>query len=130
MSNELLDDYEEGNFTPTSNGTLSHATGFYTKIGRQVTIHLRVIFSSSSSGTVAQILSLPFTPDQPTSSSNGAVPAGFGYISSSSSLTGAPQVHLICNENKIVFYNFTTALTLGALSGKEFRFGVIYQAST
>ena len=129
MSNELLDDYEEGDFTPTSNGTLAHGTGFYTKIGRQVTIHLRVIFGSSSSGTVAQILSLPFTPAQPSSSSNGAVPAGFGYISSSSNLTGAPQVHLIHNESKIVFYNFSNGLTLGNLSGKEFRFGVIYQAS-
>ena len=125
-----LDDYEEGNFTPTSNGTLSHGTGFYTKIGRQVTIHLRVIFASSSSGTVAQILSLPFVPSQPSSSSNGAVPCGFGYISSSSNLTGAPQVHLTHNESKLTFYNFSSILSLGALSGKEFRFGVVYQAAT
>ena len=59
-----LDDYEEGTFTPTfSSATLSTATGSYTKIGNQVTVHFRVITTGGlpSSGTQVQVGNLPFT---------------------------------------------------------------------
>jgi len=51
MTSELLDDYEEGTWTPvcTSSGyTLISAStkGFYTKIGNLVSIHFQVKFSS------------------------------------------------------------------------------------
>ena len=38
-----LDDYEEGSFTPTSNATISTVNGQYTKIGRQITVHIRMV---------------------------------------------------------------------------------------
>lgn len=63
----LLDDYEEGTFTPvlsdgTNNATLSTATGNYTKIGELVTFQIYIVVSSlgSMSGSL-RVSGLPFT---------------------------------------------------------------------
>jgi len=71
MTSELLDDYEEGTFTPvfTTDGTdftqTSTSTGTYTKIGNKVTVHLIMVLSASSgaSGGTGNVLvtGLPFT---------------------------------------------------------------------
>jgi hypothetical protein len=67
---ELLDDYEEGTFTPTLLGggsetgiTYGARGGTYTKIGRQVTINLGIELSSRGGNTNNQldIGGLPFT---------------------------------------------------------------------
>ena len=72
MSSELLDDYEEGDWTPViafggaSTGiTYTARDGAYTKIGRQVTLTFMVELSSKGSSTGdATITGLPFTvPD-------------------------------------------------------------------
>jgi len=67
MTSELLDDYEEGTWTPTmgtdgSNFTESSQLGFYTKIGRQVFVNGEVTTSSinGQSGNL-QIMGWPFT---------------------------------------------------------------------
>ena len=70
MSNELLDDYEEGTFTPTfyyASGTSGVAysvqEGRYTKVGRLVSFQLRVALTSKGSGNNnVRIGGLPFTP--------------------------------------------------------------------
>jgi hypothetical protein len=57
MTSELLNDYEEGTWTPANTNT-STATGVYTKIGRLVTVQAKVIWN----GVGAISLSgLPFT---------------------------------------------------------------------
>jgi hypothetical protein len=58
-----LDDYEEGSFTPTFSSSNSTATGSYTKIGNQVTVHFRVISTGGlpSGGSQVQVGNLPFT---------------------------------------------------------------------
>ena len=58
-----LDDYEEGTFTPTFSSSNSTATGSYTKIGNQVTVHFRVISTGGlpSGGSQVQVGNLPFT---------------------------------------------------------------------
>jgi hypothetical protein len=69
MTSELLDDYEEGTFTPTytSTGTpptvtYSHQYGKYTKIGRQVFFTVEIGTNSATAGTgVLAIGGLPFT---------------------------------------------------------------------
>jgi len=72
MTSELLDDYEEGTWTPTyvptsgSFGSLSYGfrVGHYTKIGDLVTVHTRMDTSSMSIGSAGGYLlvgSLPFT---------------------------------------------------------------------
>ena len=72
MSSELLDDYEEGSWTPVisfgggSTGiTYTARDGEYTKIGRQVTLTFMVELSDKGSSTGdATVTGLPFTvPD-------------------------------------------------------------------
>ena len=122
-SANALDDYEEGSFTPGSNATLTTAAGFYTKIGRQVTLHIRITVASQSSGSPFEVNGFPFTAGMSGTTSNGAVPNGFGYISSGSVI---PQIHHIHDGTKAQFYNFNNFLTISNVSGKEYRFGLIY----
>jgi hypothetical protein len=63
-----LDDYEEGTFTPTAYGgtsagttTYANQTGYYTKIGRQVTIVMFVSWTAMTGTGDLRIGSLPFT---------------------------------------------------------------------
>ena len=68
-SDHLLDDYEEGSYTPvvqTDNGVncgMAVAQGYYVKVGKLVTVHLKIQTNSHSSvNTAAQYkVSLPFT---------------------------------------------------------------------
>ena len=69
MTGELLDDYEEGTFTPAfdflSASPSAGATvgqGVYTKIGRLVTVHVRLVNVNSSGATGdVSITGMPFT---------------------------------------------------------------------
>ena len=71
MSSELLDDYEEGTFTPIlyySSGTSGVAynvqEGRYTKVGRLVSFQIRLALSNKGSGNNnVRIGGLPFTPE-------------------------------------------------------------------
>ena len=70
MSSELLDDYEEGSFTPilyyvsgTSGVGYAVQEGRYTKIGRLVSFQLRLALNGKGSGNNnVRIGGLPFTP--------------------------------------------------------------------
>lgn len=65
MSSELLDDYEEGTWTPadgTAAGltiTINHAS--YTKIGRVVHVKAYILIPITTSGTNIRISGLPYT---------------------------------------------------------------------
>jgi hypothetical protein len=66
MTSELLNDYEEGTWTPAdaSGAGLSftlNATSYYTKIGNVVTCNLDVTYPATADASVARI-TLPFTP--------------------------------------------------------------------
>ena len=66
MTSEVLDDYEEGNYTATltmGSGTASLSTAdvAYTKVGRLVTISGQVRIGSVSSPSGTMQISLPFT---------------------------------------------------------------------
>jgi hypothetical protein len=66
MTSELLNDYEEGTWTPAdaSGASLSFtfsATSYYTKIGNVVTCNLDVTYPATADASVARI-TLPFTP--------------------------------------------------------------------
>ena len=66
MTNELLDDYEEGTFTPNIGGSgVGYGTqaGSYRKIGSLVFVYLQISINTiGSPATTSGILSLPFTP--------------------------------------------------------------------
>ena len=62
MVNELLDDYEEGTWTPTfSNysGTDQNVAGYYTKVGNLVIAGCRIGSDGTSDSSVATIAGLP-----------------------------------------------------------------------
>jgi hypothetical protein len=63
-----LDDYEEGTFTPTATGSTTAGTttyvaqkGFYTKIGRLVTVNINLYWTALTGTGNLQIGGLPFT---------------------------------------------------------------------
>jgi hypothetical protein len=60
-----LDDYEEGDWTPTVSGwtsiTYARRVGKYTKIGNQVTAWFDIQFSGTSAASSVNISGLPFT---------------------------------------------------------------------
>ena len=97
-SDNRLDDYEEGNWTPTLNsGTCTVTTAKYTKIGNQCTLHFRVTnFSDSSSATDIQITGMPFA--QPSNTETG-VGSAYGERSN----VNKPTVDI--NSNIIRFRN-------------------------
>ena len=75
MTSELLNDYEEGNWTPTVtpfSGTITSYTssGTYTKIGNRVFFSLQVALTNNGTGAGVIDISLPYTV--------GAVSAGSG----------------------------------------------------
>ena len=81
-----LDDYEEGTWTPGFGGaTLTTATGHYTKIGNQVTVHYHIVSTGGmpTSSAQVQISGLPFTID---SNGAGAIYARY-YTPNDSTLT-------------------------------------------
>ena len=64
-SANILDDYEEGTWTPAfqtapSGGSISSLAGQYTKIGRLVYVQVQVAGSSIAIGSYARIQGLPF----------------------------------------------------------------------
>lgn len=67
-SSNLLDDFEEGTWTPTFvnfSASMTINTARYTKIGRLVTYELNVVVPSNSDGDAFQY-TLPFTPSDNT----------------------------------------------------------------
>jgi len=72
MTSELLDDYEEGTFTPSADAgggvtfSYNHQYGFYTKIGDTVTFQFYMMFhasniTSGNEGNGVVIQGLPYT---------------------------------------------------------------------
>jgi len=58
-----LDDYEEGTWTPSLGGTATYnfQSGFYTKVGRQVTLVFYMDVSSIGTGSTSTITGVPFS---------------------------------------------------------------------
>ena len=60
-ASNVLDDYEEGTFTPTWDGYTPYATsGKYVKIGSQVTVYATLVTDVASDSSLIQINNLPF----------------------------------------------------------------------
>jgi len=73
-TSELLNDYEEGTWTPTVSGvTLTIASGKYTKVGRTVFVEAFLRFPVTADTTDVEIAGLPFTPSNSGNVFSGAV---------------------------------------------------------
>ena len=116
MTSELLDDYEEGTWTPTDDsgaGLSLSAVGNYTKVGRQVFWQAIVVYPTTADGSNARIGGFPFTPAL--GSNQGR--AG-GYISYASKGDLA-QILFIGTELFLYKLN-AVPVTNAELSGGEF----------
>ena len=99
IDNNLLNDYEEGTWSPTLVGLTfaSISSANYTKIGNRVLFDCQVQMPATSATQVMQILTLPFA----TSASDSA--ASLGYTTSGSSkLEGA--IGLLIQGATVSFY--------------------------
>ena len=95
METEVLDDYEEGSYTPTSitdSLTFSSAVGRYTKIGRICFVRIAVTYPSNS-GTATPRISLPFTAksDSVNPIANVFPPHDDGVSNAANGLIGRPN---------------------------------------
>ena len=102
MTSELLDDYEEGTFTPNlhfggSNTGMSFGNnngGSYTKVGRMVYVHIRLELTSKGSSTGnAVIPNLPFVV--------GNIQSGASSIEQSCAIGGYQQNAFLANSTNI-----------------------------
>ena len=102
-SSEILDDYEEGSWTPADGGGIvgfSEAVGRYRKIGNLVVcaMFLRCNNNVTDSGN-AHIVGLPFT----SSNTDGAGHGGFSI--GASNVSALNSAHLNKNSTAMYFYD-------------------------
>ena len=91
----LLDDYEEGIWTPNvANATVSSSTGHYTKIGNICYITIQLALSAIGSGNPSQISGLPFAANA-TSNRMGLI----GMVDSRNNSTSTVELHLRSDTN-------------------------------
>lgn len=120
MTSELLDDYEEGTWTPAPDGTTTFTTaiGTYTKVGNLVHVDFKIVVSSTQANFF-QIFGLPFavaaSPDYSASSSISRGDAGT-YLS-----VGASGTALAFFDINNVFVRYNT------YNGKTFWGGATYR---
>jgi hypothetical protein len=105
MSSELLDDYEEGTWTPVvklgTTTVTSTNTGFYTKIGRIITLQVQCGFSNLNSGTGnLTIEGIPFNSADVAHRNHGSV--GYYNVASSFGANGV-QARISRNSTFIDF---------------------------
>ena len=115
MTSEVLDDYEEGTWTPTVAGlTLSSALGEYTKIGDMVYCSFIVNSSSITDANPYNITGLPFTANGIGAARAVGNPS---YLVSPTSTTYG--LLLLNTTSSVQFRSFTSgvAATISTLSG-------------
>ena len=117
MSNELLDDYEEGSFTPSGfcdGGSVTNQSSKYTKIGKCVFIYLYVsAINIPNTACQWKLYGLPFTV------SGSHYPAlAVGY-SGSGNLPA--EIRFLCRANTNWIYSHSTAGTAAYVTNQGMR---------
>jgi hypothetical protein len=122
----VLDDYEEGTWTPTDNSgaglTFAPVAAAYTKIGRAVIVTCSLTYPVTGSGASASIGGLPFT-------AYAGIPGGGGACNYS---TPGFRVDVYVRESTTHIELFTTggvAVTNTQMSGQTIYFTGFYLAS-
>ena len=120
-ASSVLNDYEEGTWTPTGNGyTMSNTSGncYYTKIGNVVHVIFRATWPSLTSTTFAEISNLPYRVKNTTVSVAGGA---FSETNDNNDLSmiGVSNSYsmyiLKCDSSGVVTQN------INAVSTKDFR---------
>ena len=147
MSNELLDDYEEGSFTFVrkghaggfdSNYQLANQTGKYTKIGRLVTLKGGFNLTGNSGNIAAQdyftlnMSSLPFAMDDTSSAYSGAIISHQGAWWAYTSLGGGSNAKgsVIAVYNDYLSFYCTSVTGSPVRNSNEITFTITYTSTT
>jgi hypothetical protein len=124
----LLDDYEEGTWTPTlpEGGSLTVNAAFYTKIGRQVCLQAQASYTPTNNGSHFRIGGIPFV------SKAGASTYSAGSLGFSDTLNASDWGILVnhANGDYLYFNNMTNGVIIlnsafGG-SGKNLIFAITY----
>ena len=133
MTSELLDDYEEGTWTPSVGGNATYNTqdGTYTKIGNLVYCACRITINVLGTGSATAFGGLPFTPSQ-----TGSINAGGGvsYYNSSATSVAFIGIQVSTNTNNVLIVgtsgaqaNITNGVTFFQ-NGTDFIVSFFYKA--
>jgi len=87
-TSELLDDYEEGTFTPVSDGTATYTNqcGEYTLVGKVVTCSFNLIINAIGTGSPYYIWGFPFTAKNSSLTQAGTIGYGISMATNSTGL--------------------------------------------
>ena len=126
-----LDDYEEGEFTPTGNSvTYTQAGGHYTKVGNRVFVTFYVQFPSTSDGNSVQITNLPFTFKNHDSGQERANANRGGFTVAYSNSGQELRFLGSSGTTVITAHNFSgNAVTNNLISGKSIFGGGFYEVA-
>ena len=121
-TSELLDDYEEGTWSPsiqggTNGGSLSNQSvaGHYTKIGREVRAYFAITnFTLASASGNLQIINLPFQTNSPLGDW-GANTFGWYNLDMPNNMSGAPILYVGDNQTYVTGLYFTDNGSWGGL---------------
>ena len=126
-TSELLDDYEEGTWTPagTNLPTPSVSYGKYMKIGRTVHAWWQMEFGSDGGNAIGYINNLPFTSEDASPYNGGTA---WDYRTSPD-----VNVHISSNSNRLYWYTDVGNNCNGddaRIEGEQFRACTTYRAAS
>ena len=127
-ASSLLDDYEEGTWTPIvhnpSGITLTTANGQYRKIGKQVFAAFEITFPATSGNDHLILAGLPFTTGNSSQSNCGGVAKDYQTVID---ISDGPIYHMPQNNTQIQVYRDSGQnMLIGNVSGGNFRGLAIY----
>jgi len=140
-TSELLDDYEEGTWTPTYTGSTSNPTitydirfGIYVKVGRLCHVVCRIRTDATSGGSGNLLLSgLPFNA---LSAATSSMSGGITVNRADSFTTNTPTYGVISNGNSYIDLNYdiaanavTTANLTNAVNSNTLIISLVYQTA-
>ena len=108
-TSELFADYEEGTWTPTIGGNATYLVqeGYYTKIGRVVTIQGKIQINVIGTGSTTTISGLPFAQLSASNASNSG--GGVSYFAGIATLVFTLIPYVINGNTTIIFESQTAA---------------------
>lgn len=122
MTSELLDDYEEGTWTPVDASgaglVLTVSNAFYTKIGRQVIATAQISYPANVDASAASIGGLPF-----------AANASGNFSGSVENNAGLGAAYLLFGSSSALLIKQSTSI-LGALSNANLSTALILVTAT
>jgi hypothetical protein len=108
-TSELLADYEEGTWTPTVGGNTTYLVqeGYYTKVGRIVTIQGKIQIDVIGTGSTTTISGLPFAQLSASNASNSG--GGVSYFAGIATSVYTLIPYVINGNTTIIFESQTAA---------------------